>query len=106
LAGLSFSSAQCAAGVNEFTVFADPGKYEFHSFEQLLLQRRYWAAKEQELKLLMDKARQSTGARRSAWSPARAITSWREELKVIDATARIKKKCKLPDDLQNNSAAR
>jgi hypothetical protein len=90
--------------VNEFTVFADPGKYAFHSCEQLLPQRQYWAAKEQEL--LTDKARQSTGG--TAVSVVAYQSNYvmaREELKVIEATARIKK-CKLPDDLQNNSAAR
>jgi hypothetical protein len=92
--------------LNEFTVFADPGKYEFHSCEQLLPQRRHWAAKERELKLFMDKARQSTGG--TAVSVVAYQSDYvmaREELKVIDATARIEK-CKLPDELQNNSAAR
>ena len=38
--------------------FADSGKYEFYSCEQLLPQRTFYAKREQELKLLMEKARQ------------------------------------------------
>ena len=38
--------------------FADPGKYEFYSCEQLVPQRAYHESREQKLKLLMDKARQ------------------------------------------------
>jgi hypothetical protein len=41
--------------------FADPGKYEFYSCEQLVPQRAFHANREQQLKLLMDKARQGTG---------------------------------------------
>ena len=48
--------------------FADPGKYEFYSCEQLLPQRAYHESREQKLKLLMDKARQSTGGAALCWS--------------------------------------
>src|SRR5919197_4779727 len=44
---------------NPFTVFADPGMYSFYNCEQLNAQRIGGKAKEQELKLLMDKASQS-----------------------------------------------
>ena len=55
-------SHACASAIESpFTVFADPGKYEWHSCEQLGPQRKYWETREQELKLLMDKAAQSTG---------------------------------------------
>ena len=43
------------------TVFADPGQYEFLNCEQLAAQRTTRKAREQELKLLMDRAEQSTG---------------------------------------------
>jgi hypothetical protein len=49
-----------------FTVFADPGKYEWHSCEQLLSQRTVWQNKEKELKLLTDRARQGTAVPRLA----------------------------------------
>src|SRR5262245_5704309 len=94
--------AACSQTVNELTYFADPGKYEFYSCEQMLAQRKYWENREQELRLLMDKARQSSGgAAISLIAYQGDYTNAREELKVIDATARIKK-CKMPDNPQSN----
>lgn len=98
--------AACSETVNEFTVFADPGKYEYHSCDQLAGQRKAFVSKEQELQLLIDKAKQSTGG--TAISVIAYQTDYvtaREEIKVIDATARIKK-CKVSDDPQSNSALR
>jgi hypothetical protein len=95
--------AACSGTVNEFTVFADPGEFEFFSCEQLLPQRTFWENREQELKLLMDKARQSTGgAAISVIAYQSDYVAAREEIKVIDATARIKK-CKILDRPQSNS---
>ena len=87
-------------------IFADPGKYEWYSCEQLVPQRKLWEKKEQDLKLLMDKAKQSTGG--SAISVVAYQGDYinaREELQVIDATARAKK-CKMPDEWQSDSAVR
>jgi hypothetical protein len=86
--------------------FADPGKYEFHSCEQLLPQRAFYEKRERELKLLMDKARQATGGaviNVVAYQGEYAAT--REELKVIDATARLKK-CSTPANWASTSAIR
>ena len=93
----AFFLAACSEAVNEFTVFVDPGEWEYYSCEQLIPQRTYWANKEQELKLLMDKARQGTGgAVVSVIAYQSDYVTAREELKVIDATARIKK-CKMEE---------
>jgi hypothetical protein len=90
--------------VNEFTIFADPGKYEYHSCDQLAGQRKNLISKEQELQLLMGKAKQGTGGKViSAIDYQSDYDAVREEIKVIDATARIKK-CKIQDDPQSNSA--
>jgi len=98
--------AACSQTVNELTFFADPGEYEWHSCEQLLPQRKYWENREQELRLLIDKARQSAGgAAISVIAYQSDYVNAREKIKVIDATARIKK-CKIPDDPQGNSAIR
>jgi hypothetical protein len=56
-----FFSACSATAMGPFTVFADPGEYEFHSCERLAATRPSLKARAQELKLLMDKAEQSTG---------------------------------------------
>ena len=71
--------------------FADPGKYEYHSCEQIAAQRTYWAGRELEMKLLMDKADQGTGgAVVNVIAYQGDYVLAREELKVIDATARAK----------------
>jgi hypothetical protein len=90
LAG-GFLSACAPAAMGPVTMFADPGKYEFHSCEQLAGQRTYWASRELELKLLMDKAEQATGGSvvNVIAYQADYVTA-REELKVIEATAHAK----------------
>src|SRR6516164_11007674 len=99
--------AACASAIESpFTVFADPGKYEWYSRDQLAPQRKLWESKEKQLKLLMDKAKQSTGG--SAISVVAYQGDYgaaREELQVIDATARAKK-CKMPSDWQSDSIIR
>jgi hypothetical protein len=87
--------AACApAAMGPVTMFADPGKYEFFSCEQLGMQRKQWAERELELKLLMDKADQSAaGAIVNVVAYQTDYTAAREELKVIDATWNAKK-CK------------
>jgi hypothetical protein len=94
----TFLTACASALENPFTVFADPGQYEFLNCEQLAAQRTARKAREEELKLLMDKAERSTGgafvnliAYKSDYVTAR------EDLKVIDATARVKK-CNIPEN--------
>jgi hypothetical protein len=75
-----------------FTVFVDPGKYEYFTCEQLLPQRKRWVERELELKLLMDRAeRGAGGAFVNVIAYQADYVSAREELKVIDATARDKK---------------
>ena len=86
--------------------FADPGKYEFYSCEQLLPQRTFYQNREQQLKLLMDKARQGTGgAAISVVAYQGEYTAVQDELKVIDATARLKK-CSTPANWASTSAIR
>jgi len=86
--------------------FADPGKYEFYSCEQLLPQRTFYQNREQQLKLLMDKARQGTGgAAISVVAYQGEYTAVQDELKVIDATARLKK-CSTPANWASSSAIR
>jgi hypothetical protein len=86
--------------------FADPGKYEFYSCEQLLPQRTLYEQREQKLKLLMDKARQATGgAVVNVVAYQAEYTATQEELNVIDATARLKK-CSTPANWASTSAIR
>jgi hypothetical protein len=101
--------AACAAEIsNPLTggLFADPGKYEWHSCEQILPQRKYYETREQQLKLLMDKARRGTGgAAISVVAYQGELSAVQDELRVIDATARDKK-CKTPENWSSSSAIR
>jgi hypothetical protein len=80
------------AAMGPTTFLADPGKYDYHNCEQLAEQRKKAADRELELKLLMDKAEQAAGgAAVSVIAYQGDYIMAREELKVIDATARGKK---------------
>ena len=84
-------SACSSAGLNPLTPFADPGTYEFYTCDQIAAQRASWTAREQELKLLMDKAAQSTGgAVINVIAYQADYARARDELKVVEATARAK----------------
>ena len=82
----------CAAtGNSSLTVFADPGKYQFSSCESLVNQRKTLANKEEELRLLMDKAEQSSGgAVVNVFAYKADYAAVNEELRLIDSAARAK----------------
>jgi hypothetical protein len=95
-----------AAGDNPFTVFADPGKYEYYSCEQITAQRRHWSTREQELRTLMSKSEQDTGGvivNVLAYKADHVAAS--EELKVLEAAARSKN-CETPANWRSNSTIR
>jgi hypothetical protein len=76
---------------NPFTVFADPGQYQYHTCEQIASIRDSSAKRAQDLKLLMDKAEQSTGGSIvNVIAYKSDYVSAREDVKVLDATARSK----------------
>jgi hypothetical protein len=94
LAIVLVTSAVCACssmGDNPVTFFAEPGKYEYFSCEQIAERRKAVAAREQELQMLMDKADQGAGGiivNLLAYKADHVNAS--EELKVLDAAARAK----------------
>jgi hypothetical protein len=93
-----FLAACSAPAMGPFTVFADPGEYEFHTCEQLAAVRPNLKARAQDLKLLMDKAEKSTGGTVVNVIAYKAdYVTVTEQLKVLDATARDKK-CAIPAD--------
>jgi hypothetical protein len=99
--------AACTSALeNQLTVFADPAKYDFYNCEQLAQQRTARKAREEELKSLMDKAERSTGGTFVNVIAYKAdYTEVREDLKLIEKTARSKK-CSSPESWQSNSAVR
>jgi hypothetical protein len=98
--------AGCTMGGSTFTVFADPGKYQYYSCEQIAVQIKKWSMREQELRTLMDKADQSAGGAVVNLLAYRADhVAATEELKVLDATARGKN-CETPANWRSNTVIR
>jgi hypothetical protein len=84
-------SACSSAGENPFTVFADPGRYAYLNCEQIAGQQSSWRTRQEELKLLMDKAgRSAGGAVVNVIAYQSDYVNAGEELKVLEATARSK----------------
>jgi hypothetical protein len=84
-------SACSSMSDNPFTPFADPGTYAFHNCEQIAGLQASFRTREQELRMLMDKAEQSTGgAIVNVIAYQAEYAKARDELKVLEATARSK----------------
>ena len=91
LLAAGFLSGCSSATDSRLTVFADPGKYDFYNCDQIAGQQGYWKIREQELKLLMDKAGQTaSGSVVNVIAYQADYVGAREELKVLEATARSK----------------
>ena len=106
------SSALLAACASEISnplmggFFVDPGKYEWYSCEQIAANRKAVAERQQQLKLLMDKAEKGTGgAMVNVIAYKGEYVMAQDELKLIDATARDKK-CKTAENWGSTSAIR
>ena len=98
--------AGCSTGDNPLTVFADPGKYQYHSCEQIVGQQKYWSNRQAELKMLMDKADQSAGgAVVNVLAYKADAVAASEELKVLENTAHAKN-CETPSTWKSNSTIR
>ena len=91
---------------NPLTLFADPGKYEYNTCEQIAGQKKHWTGREQELRQLMDKADQSAGgAVVNVLAYKTDHITALEELKVLEATARYKN-CDTPANWRSNTIVR
>ena len=102
----AFLAGCSSAGDSPFTVFADPGKYEYYSCDQITAQRKHWSTREQELRTLMTKSEQDTGGvivNVLAYKADHVAAS--EELKVLESAARSKN-CDTPANWRSNTAIR
>ena len=89
-----------------FTVFADPGKYRYYSCEQISAQMKHWGKREEELRLLMDKAEQGAGGAVVNLIAYKAdYVAATEELKLLDRAAG-EKKCDTPANWRSNNVIR
>ena len=102
----AFLAGCSSIGENSLTVFADPGKYQYSSCEQLARQRKSWSSREEELRLLMERAEQSAGgAVVNVLAYKGDYVAATEELKILENTARAKN-CDTPENWRSNSAVR
>ena len=84
------------------TYFADPGQYEYFSCSLLVERRKYWADRELDLRLLMDKAEQASGGTVVSIIAYKADhVAAHEELRLIDETRHAKKCDGLRDSRQS-----
>jgi hypothetical protein len=83
----------CSSGADSsFSLFAEPGKYQFHSCDQIAGEIKSWSHREQELKTLMDRADQSAGGAAVGLIAYKAdYVAAGEELDLLKATAHSKK---------------
>ncbi len=96
----------CSSMDTPFTVFADPGKYQYYSCEQIASVTKATSARQQDLKTLMDRAEQSTGGVIASALAYRAdYATVTEELKVLQATARDKN-CDSAESWRSNTTIR
>jgi hypothetical protein len=84
-------AAGCATSDGPY-FFADAGKYQFHSCEQLATVSKQKHDRQRELKELIDKAEQAAGGQIVSVLAYRSdYVAVNEELQVIDSTVRDKK---------------
>jgi hypothetical protein len=102
----AFLAGCSTIGDSSLTLFADPGKYQYSTCEQLAGQRKNWSSRQEELRLLMDKAEQSTGgAIVNVLAYKADYVAASEELKVLESAARSKN-CDTPANWGSNSVVR
>jgi len=83
--------AGCATSDGPY-FFADAGKYQFHSCEQLATASKQKHERQRELKELIDKAEQAVGGQIVSVLAYRSdYVAVNEEVQVIDSTVREKK---------------
>lgn len=91
---------------SSFTVFADPGKYLYYSCDQINAQLKHWTTREQDLRLLMEKAEQGAGGavvNLIAYKADHVAAT--EELKLLGRAARDKS-CTTPGSWGSNTVIR
>lgn len=100
-----FSVAGCSTSSNvDVMLFADPGKYEYHTCDQILNAGRSVAAREEKLRELIHKAEQGTGGGVVGTLAYRGeYRTVVEELAVIDTVSR-RKNCLTPPTWRSTTA--
>jgi hypothetical protein len=96
MAGIVLASAMLAAcstsSDTSFSLFADPGKYEYYTCPQIAAEQKNWTQRQRDLKALIDKADQSPGGAAVGFIAYKSdYVAATEELEQIHSAARSKK---------------
>ena len=105
LALILLGVAACSTSSNvDVMLFADPGKYEYHTCEQILKAGNAVAAREEQLRTLIQKAEQGAGGGLVGTVAYRGEhRTVVEELAVIDNASR-RKNCLTPPTWRSSTA--
>jgi hypothetical protein len=105
VSGLLSGLAACSTSSQvDVMLFADPGKYEYHTCEQILAAGRNAATREAKLKELIQKAEQGAGGGLVGAVAYRGeYRTVVEELAVIDTVSR-RKNCLTPPTWRSTTA--
>lgn len=95
MAGIVLAGALLAAcstsSDTSFSLFADPGKYQFYTCVQLAAEQKSWVVRQKDLKALIDKADQSPGGAAVGFIAYKSdYVAASEELDQIRSAARSK----------------
>jgi hypothetical protein len=105
LALVVFGAAACSTSSSvDVMLFADPGKYEYHTCEQILKAGHAASAREAKLRELIQKAEQgAAGGLVSTIAYRGEYRTVVEELAVIDSVSR-RKNCLTPPSWRSSTA--
>jgi len=105
LAGAMLTACSSSSELG-YTLFADPGKYQYYNCAQIAAETKNWSRREQELKNLMDKADQSAGGAAVGLIAYKAdYVAAGEELEQLRSAARSKG-CAQDEGWRSNTAIR
>jgi hypothetical protein len=105
LAGVVLTACSSSSETS-FSLFADPGKYLYHTCAQIAAEQKNWTQRQQDLKALIDKADRSPGGAAVGFVAYKAdYVAAGEELEVLQSTARSKK-CEQEETWRSNSVIR
>lgn len=102
---LTLSCVGCSTSSNlSVMIFADPGKYQYYTCDQIMTARKTVASREQTLRQLIEKAEQGAGGALVSTVAYRGEhRTVVEELAVIEETSR-RKNCLTPATWGSNTA--
>ena len=97
----------CASSSDtSFSLFADPGKYQYYTCAQIAAETKTSSRRQQELKALIDRADQSAGGAAVGFIAYKAeYVAAGEELEQLQSAARSKK-CEQEQTWRSNAVIR